>query len=103
MKSVLVRMDVKPECLDEFLKATLGNHTGSVSEDGNIRFDVLRNKDAENVYYLYEIWRDEAALARHKESPHYKAWAKAMETCLVTPRTKTSFEVIGLTDTTRGK
>lgn len=103
MKSVFVYLDVKPECREKFEQATLNNHKNSVNEEGNIRFDVLHSKDDPDKYSLYEIWESDEALARHKTTDHYLGWAAVLPECLKTPRSKTNFDVIGLTDTSRKK
>ena len=89
MKVFIVRLEVKPECIDEFVKVSLANAQGSAKEAGNVRFDLLKEEGTENVYRLYEVWKDDEAIAAHRETPHYKAWSKAMETVLAAPRSKT--------------
>ena len=41
----LVFVDVKPENIEDFKKATVLNHEGSRKEPGNVRFDVLQSAD----------------------------------------------------------
>ena len=33
-----------------------------------------------NVYYFYEVYRDEAALEAHRAAPHYAVWRAAADT-----------------------
>ncbi|MBK9713465.1 MAG: antibiotic biosynthesis monooxygenase [Kouleothrix sp.] len=83
-----VTIHVKPEHVEEFIAATLANARGSRSEPGNLRFDVLRAEDDPNHFILDEVYRDDAAMAAHRESPHYQTWAAAVEPWLVQPRTR---------------
>jgi quinol monooxygenase YgiN len=34
----------------------------------------------QNVYYFYEVYRDEAALEAHRAAPHYAVWRAAADT-----------------------
>jgi quinol monooxygenase YgiN len=39
-----------------------------------VRFDVWRDADVANVFYLYEVYRDRSAYAEHQASPHFRAF-----------------------------
>jgi autoinducer 2-degrading protein len=88
MEALTVTVHVKPEHVDAFIAATLANARGARGEPGNLRFDVLRAEDDPNHFILYEIYRDKAAIAAHRETPHFKAWAAAVEPWLAAPRTR---------------
>lgn len=88
MKVFIVNLEVKPEFIDEFIEVSKKNQEGSAKEAGNVRFDLLRDEANPNLFRLYEVWRDDEAIAAHREAPHYQAWAKAMEYCLSAPRSK---------------
>ena len=40
---------------------------------------------------LMEVYRDAAAQASHKETPHYHAWAATVADMLAEPRTRQSY------------
>ncbi len=86
MLVTLVHVHVKPEHVDDFIEATRRNHEGSVQEPGNLRFDVIQSVEEPNRFVLYEAWRDEAAMAAHKETPHYLAWREAVADWMAEPR-----------------
>ena len=88
MNVLVVSIDVKPEYVDEFIAATLANARGSRTEPGNLRYDVLRSADDPNHFMLYEVYRDDAAMAAHRETPHYQQWVAAVEPWLAQPRTR---------------
>ena len=69
-----VTVYVKKENIDDFIRATAGNHEHSVREPGNLRFDVLQSLDDPARFLLYEAYESEAAAADHKKTPHYLAW-----------------------------
>jgi len=86
MLVVCVHVHVKPENREEFIEATLANARATVGEPGNLRFDVLQQADDPDRFILYEAWRDAAAAAAHKETPHYAAWRDAVAAWMAEPR-----------------
>ena len=48
-------------------------------EPGCLRFDVVACADDPDRFVLYECYRDSAALAAHRQSPHYRRWRQAAE------------------------
>jgi quinol monooxygenase YgiN len=44
----------------------------SVKEPGVIQFEVGRSNDNPNVFALWEVYRDEAAVAAHQATEHFK-------------------------------
>ena len=48
-------------------------------EAGCLRFNVLQDGQDENVYYFYEVYKDEAALEAHRKAPHYAVWRAAAD------------------------
>ncbi|ATG74260.1 putative quinol monooxygenase [Zobellella denitrificans] len=74
MYSIIVKTKLKPGTTQAFLDAMLQNAAASVrDEPGCHTFDVLQDKADPELFWLYEIYEDEAALAAHKETPHYQA------------------------------
>ena len=66
MIATLVFVDVKPEYVDAFRKISCYNHDNSRLEPGNVRFDVLEDKNDPTQFVLYEVYRDEEAAAAHR-------------------------------------
>jgi autoinducer 2-degrading protein len=91
MHMIVVRLEVKPERVEDFLKLVSFNAAESRKEPGNLRFDVVRSIDNPTLYRLYEVYRDEAAMAAHQGTPHYAKWRAEIEALLVTPRLSEKF------------
>lgn len=73
-----IKVRVKPEKRQKFLDAIEVDAVGSErDEPGCVRFNVLQD---ENVYYFYEVYRDEAAVEAHRAAPHYAVWKAAADT-----------------------
>jgi autoinducer 2-degrading protein len=86
MLAIWVKVRVKPEGREKFLKAIEVDALGSErDEPGCVRFNVLQDAQDQNVYYFYEVYRDEAALEAHRVAPHYAVWRAAADTLDGTP------------------
>jgi quinol monooxygenase YgiN len=86
MISLVVKIRIKPEHRDTFLKAIEVDALGSErDEPGCLRFNVLQSEADENVYYFYEVYKDEAALEAHRAAPHYAVWREAAAVALDGP------------------
>ena len=86
-----VHVHVKPEFRQQFIDATLENARNTVQEPGALRFDVLQQADDPNRFILYEVYKDEAAAAAHKETPHYKKWRETVADWMAEPRKGVKF------------
>jgi hypothetical protein len=61
MLAMWVKVRVKPEERERFLKAIEVDALGSERDEANcMRFNVLQDAEDQNVYYFYEVYRDEA-------------------------------------------
>jgi autoinducer 2-degrading protein len=82
----IVHVEVRPEHVDEFIRATTENHHESVKEPGNLRFDVLRNDAVPNRFVLYEAYENETLAAAHKKTAHYLKWRETVAPWMASPR-----------------
>ncbi len=95
MIAMLVKVRIKPEGRQQFLHAIEIDALGSeADEPGCLRFNVLQDAEDENVYYFYEVYKDDAALDAHRAAPHYAVWRGAADTLdgpIEVTRTTTAF------------
>lgn len=91
MLIVHVHVRVKSECLAAFLDATVANARASLLEPGIARFDVVQQQDDTTRFVLVEVYRDDEAPARHKETLHYAAWRDAVAPMMAEPRRSVKF------------
>jgi quinol monooxygenase YgiN len=81
MLAMWVKVRIKPEGRQKFLQAIEVDALGSEGDEpGCLRFNVLQDASDENVYYFYEVYKDEAALDAHRAAPHYAVWRAAADT-----------------------
>jgi len=91
MLVVHVFVHVKPEYLEEFMRATIENARGSIEEPGIARFDVVQENDNPCKFVLVEIYRTPGDPARHKETAHYAHWRDAVENMMAEPRSSVKY------------
>ena len=94
MLAVHVFIQVKPDCVDRFIAATKENTKNSLKEPGIARFDLVRQQDDLTRFVLVEVYRDEEAPARHKETAHYARWRDAVADMMAVPRTSKKYETL---------
>jgi autoinducer 2-degrading protein len=81
MLAMLVKVRIKPDQRERFLKAIEVDALGSErDEPGCLRFNVLQDAQDPNVYLFYEVYEDQAALDAHRSAPHYDVWRQAADT-----------------------
>lgn len=69
-----------------FVAATLENARATRREDGNLRFDVLRQEQDPNRFTLYEAYRTAEDFAAHQKTPHYLRWRETVADWMAEPR-----------------
>ena len=73
-----IKVRIKPEMRKRFLEAIEVDALGSErDEPGCLRFNVLQDTQDENLYYFFEVYKDEAAVEAHRAAPHYAVWSAA--------------------------
>jgi (4S)-4-hydroxy-5-phosphonooxypentane-2,3-dione isomerase len=81
-----VTVQVKPEYVPEFLEVIRHDAEHSEKDEpGCLRFDVIQDKDDPNRFYFYEVYRDEAALEAHRQTPHFKLYFEKSRALLAAP------------------
>ena len=94
MLIVHVHVQVKPESVAEFRRATIENARNSVQEPGIARFDVVQQQDNETNFVLVEVYRTPDAAAAHRETAHYTKWRDTVADMMAQPRQRTTFNTV---------
>ena len=70
MHVIIVKWVIRPEHVDAFLE-TIFWHIEATrkSEPGCLQFDLCRDNADDRCFWLYEVYRDDAAVAAHAKSP----------------------------------
>lgn len=73
--SLIVTVEIFPERIEEFLDVMERDSAGSRdTEEGCLRFDVLRDQTNLNRFVFYEVYKNAEAIEIHRAAPHYKLW-----------------------------
>ncbi len=82
----VVQVHVKADTVEAFIAATNENARNSRLEAGIARFDFLQQVDDPTRFTLIEVFRDEDAPAKHRETAHYLKWRDAVADMMAEPR-----------------
>jgi autoinducer 2-degrading protein len=94
MIATCVHVNVKPENLEDFIKAMIENYKGSVQEPGNLRFDVLQQADDPCRFMIYEVFESAEASDFHKTTPHYLKWRDTVKDYMADTRYGVRYNVV---------
>jgi len=72
MLALIVEFRIKPEFIDDFAVAIAENaRLSRDTEPGCRQFDVCRDPADAALFFLYELYEDEAAIQAHLKSAHF--------------------------------
>ena len=76
--ALAVEIPVNPEHRDAFA-AQLRDHAAKTlaGEDGCLQFDAHTAPDDANLFFIYEVYADEDAIATHRASPQLANYREA--------------------------
>jgi quinol monooxygenase YgiN len=88
MVSFIVRLKFHPEDREEVANAARLLAADSRREPGCVTFIPHHAEDDPDLLLIYEQYRDEGALASHRESEHYRLYAVGVLFQKMTERTR---------------
>lgn len=97
MYIVSVRIEVKPDKVEEFIREAMANARASRKEPGNLRFDVFRSVESPTKFGLYEVYKDEQGFLEHQKTPHYARWRERIPEIQAVPRVSDKFVSVDMT------
>ena len=86
MLVLLVTVRIKPEHLAEFLSAARHNAEHAVADEpGCLRFDIVQDREDAHLFRFYEVYTDDAALAAHRQTAHFKTYIESSAPWMAVP------------------
>jgi quinol monooxygenase YgiN len=77
LQALIVEFRIKPEFIDDFAAAIKTNALASLTDEpGCLFFDVCRDPADRSLFFLYELYEDEAAIQAHLGSAHFRAFSE---------------------------
>jgi autoinducer 2-degrading protein len=86
MKSLIVKLYIKEESIEDFKKISAYNSENSRKEPGCLRFDVLQSEETPTMFFLYEIYKGDDDIAHHRTTEHYQKWRDTVADMMSRPR-----------------
>jgi autoinducer 2-degrading protein len=78
MLILMVEVEIKPDKREQFLASITENaRSCERDEEGCLRFDILQDSENANKYFYYEVYRNDADVKAHFESPHFHKYRDA--------------------------
>lgn len=79
MVAIIVEFRVRPECLGDFEARLRQDAVETLRDDGCMRMEILVPRGNADSIVLSELWRDDAAIAAHRNKPgHSHAWQEPL-------------------------
>ncbi|MCC7082849.1 MAG: antibiotic biosynthesis monooxygenase [Burkholderiales bacterium] len=77
--AIIIDFEPHPEKREEFLRQLRHDARVTLRDDGCLRMEVLHPCDGSGRIVLSELWRDEDAIAAHRNRPgHSHAWQEPL-------------------------
>ena len=96
MKAIIVKIYIKEECIEKFKEISFYNSENSRKEAGCLRFDVLQAADNPELFYLYEIYKSDEAIAYHRTTEHYNKWRETVADMMPADKPRESLQAFPL-------
>ena len=94
MLAIVVHFEVKPDKIDAFREEIVGHATRCIErEPGCLQFDVVQDTKNPAHFAVYEIYKDQAAIAAHRATPYMAETGKILPD-LITKRDLTIFSLV---------
>ncbi len=86
MKALVVKVQIKAESRDKFMKEMLADAIGSEKDEpGCLMFNIVSDAADPNILYLFEVYKDDDAIEAHKKMPHFVQWLETTGEWLAAP------------------
>ncbi|AHI57006.1 putative quinol monooxygenase [Listeria ivanovii] len=85
MLHIEAKVQANPTLVEEFLAEVKLVIAGSLQEEGNYGYELVRSVDEINTFYILEKWADEPAIKFHNSTAHYKKFKQNVPAFLAAP------------------
>jgi (4S)-4-hydroxy-5-phosphonooxypentane-2,3-dione isomerase len=81
--SLSVTLTILPDQVERFLEVFAPVVRGALNdEEGCLYYELSRSAGDNNVFHVYEVYRDDASLDAHRRSAHFTAWSAVADDVL---------------------
>ncbi len=80
MLVLTAHFNIKPEHVADFREVISRQGNNAMEkEEGCFQFDISQHPEDEIQFFLYEVYRDQAAIDAHQKTPHFADYRKSAE------------------------
>ncbi|MGN0182720.1 MAG: putative quinol monooxygenase [Candidatus Ornithomonoglobus sp.] len=72
MITIVANFDVKPDCVDKFIRLAADCTRNTRKENGNLSYKVFQARNDKAKFTFIEEWLNDVAIDKHNEMPHFK-------------------------------
>lgn len=72
MITIVADFDVKPDCVDKFIRLAADCTRSTHKENGNLSYKVFQARCDKSKFTFIEEWLNDVAIDKHNEIPHFK-------------------------------
>ncbi len=87
MITILVKVDVKPEFVEDFIKETYKSANSSIGESGCDLYKIVQSDNTQ--FMLIEQYKSQEAIEHHKKTEHFLKWREGVQHMMNSPRQAT--------------
>lgn len=91
MITILVRVDVKPEFVTDFIRETYKSLNSTVGEFGCMDYKMVQSDNTQ--FTLIETYKSQEAIDSHKKTEHFLVWRENVQHMMNTPRVATFWTI----------
>lgn len=78
MITIVAEFDVKPDCVDKFIRLAADCTRSTRKENGNLSYKVFRERYDNAKFVFIEEWLNDTAIDKHNEMPHFTLFLGAI-------------------------
>ncbi len=91
-KVIGAQVFIKPEKVVDFLAVTDDLVTKSRAEAGNISYTLYQDPKDNTKFFVFEEWKDQAAIDFHFATEHFQNFGKTLNECAASPAVITIYD-----------
>jgi len=94
MKTIVVKVEVKTDRVQDFIDATIESQTATTKEPRCLSYTILQDEKEKHKFTLVETYKNDAAIEEHKATPHFLKWREVVQEMMACPRVSSKHDFI---------
>lgn len=94
MKTIIVKIEVLTEKIQDFIDATVESQTATTKEPRCLSYEILQDEKENHKFTLVETYKNDEAIEDHKKTPHFLKWRETVQDMMLIQRTSSKYNYI---------